>query len=401
MSSFNADKKREHEKAAEKALASNDFAKAFFHTTQAAEFTYNLAESSDGDVARAYLEDANELVELAKNIKGKIKDVVKPQHALKADSASAEDSKVGSDWTVSKPGGGITLEDVKGLAEAKEIVLDALINPVNHPDVYKMLKVKPGTGLLLYGPPGTGKTMFAKAIANEMGTTFMHVKLNELKSKYVGETEANIAAMFKEARSHEKCVLFLDECESMLRKRGNQKVCMVEQFLVELDGFRPDDKNQLFVLLATNRPWMIDSAITRSGRISTSVYVGLPEKETRRMIIDSALKDVPLADDVDLDRLADLTEGFSGAEISHKENGGGVCDDARKFAARRWIARRKDMEANSEEWKRVEPITWADFERALRTVVPTSKRDADIIEKNLRFKDSGASPDTGDGDDSE
>lgn len=387
MSSFNADKKREHEALAEKALAAGDYAKAFFHTVQAAEFTFILAEKSEGDVAKAYLEDANGLVDIAAGLKAKIPSVNR-KTSKESSCEGNPDASAKNKWTVSSVGD-IRLDDVKGLAEAKAVVTDALINPVNHPDVYKELKVRPGTGLLLYGPPGTGKTMFAKAIANEMNTTFMHVKLNELKSKYVGDTEANISEMFKEARSYEKCVLFLDECESMLRKRGNQKVCMVEQFLVELDGFKENDGHQLFVLLATNRPWMLDSAITRSGRISAAVYVGLPDKETRRLIIDSALKDVPLASDVDLDRLADLTDGYSGAEISHKENGGGVCDDARKFAARRWIERRKGLEKGSEEWVKVEYVTWGDVEQALKSVTPTSKRDAEIIKKNLAYRDSG------------
>lgn len=388
MSSFNADKKREHETLAEKAIAAGDYAKALFHVSQAAEFTFNLAEQSEAGVASAYLEDANELVNLAASLKEKVVKQHDNRKNKEAPESTEDETSAKGKWTVTSAGD-ILLDDVKGLSEAKAVVMDALINPVNHPDIYKTLKVKPGTGLLLYGPPGTGKTMFAKAIANEMKTTFMHVKLNELKSKYVGETEQNIAAMFREARSYKKCVLFLDECESMLRKRGNQKVCMVEQFLVELDGFKKDDGNQLFVLLATNRPWLLDSAITRSGRISTAVYVGLPEKETRRLIIESALKDVPLSSDVDLDKLSDLTDGFSGAEICHKENGGGVCDDARKFAARRWIERRKSQAEGSEEWAKVEPVTWADFERALKTVTPTSKRDAEIIRKNLAFRDSG------------
>lgn len=397
MSSFNADKKREHEALAEKALAAGDYAKAFFHTAQAAEFTFTLAEMSDGDVAKAYLDDANGLVEIAASLKEKIATPEQKENKETSGEDRSESTSKGK-WTVTSVGD-IRLDDVKGLKDAKEVVADALINPVNHPDVYKELKVRPGTGLLLYGPPGTGKTMFAKAIANEMNTTFMHVKLNELKSKYVGDTEANIAEMFREARSYEKCVLFLDECESMLRKRGNQKVCMVEQFLVELDGFKKEDNHQLFVLLATNRPWMLDSAITRSGRISAAVYVGLPEKETRRLIIDSALKDVPLAPDVDLDKLADLTEGYSGAEISHKENGGGVCDDARKFAARRWIERRKGQEKGSEEWAKVEYVTWADIEQALKSVTPTSKRDAEIIKKNLAYRDSGGNVGDDAGDD--
>ena len=297
----------------------------------------------------------------------------------------------------------IKLDDVKGLKEAKAIVMDALINPIKHPDIFSTLKIKPGTGLLLYGPPGTGKTMFAKAIANEMNMPFMHVKLDDLKSKYVGDSERNIAAMFRRARSFKKCVLFLDECESLLRKRGNQKVCMVEQFLVELDGFSKDEQSQLFILLATNRPWLIDSAITRSGRVSAAVYVDLPDMETRRIIVEDALKGVPLSPDVDIDQLALKTDGYSGAEICHREKGGGVCDEARKFAGRRWMDRRKNQKEGSSEWARAEAVTWSDFEQAFKTVVPTSVRDKELIAKNKRFSIGHVSGDdkSGDGEEEE
>ena len=133
--------------------------------------------------------------------------------------------------------------------------------------------------------PGPGSPMFAKAVATELDATFMLVKLNELKSKYVGDSEKNVAEMFSEARKHKRCVLFLDECESILRKRGSQKIATVEQFLQEADGLT-DNSNQLFILLATNRPWLLDSAVMRSGRIGAQVYIGLPDEETRKAIIE-------------------------------------------------------------------------------------------------------------------
>ena len=291
------------------------------------------------------------------------------------DAASAK-------WIATKPDA-VRLDDVIGLDDAKAVVMDALVNPVNHPDIYKTLKVAPGTGLLLYGPPGTGKTLFAKAVANEMDMPFLEVRCDKLKSKYVGETEKNVSEMFRAARALKRCVLFLDECNAILSRRGDQKVCMVEQFLVELDGFAAFDA-QLFVLMATNLPWTLDSAITRSGRLSEAVYVGLPDESARRKLLASAFKDVPLAADVDIDRLAPMTEGFSGADLAAK---GGLCHRAKTYAVRRWVERRSGVgEAkDSPEWNLVEPVTWADIEKALSETVPVEKSAADIVERNKNF----------------
>lgn len=297
---------------------------------------------------------------------------------------------------------GITLADVKGLDDAKQAVLDALVNPVRHPDIYKTLKIKNGKGLLLYGPPGTGKTMFARAVAGELGLPFLYRKMSEMKDKYVGESEKNVSRLFEEAYSHKKCVVFLDECESILRKRGNQKVCIVEQFLAELDGFATKRDSQIFVILATNRPWMIDSAVVRSGRIGLAVHVGLPDAETRRAIVEAALKDVPLASDVSIDDIVARTEGYSGAELHHGD-GGGVCDEAAMRAGRRWVKRREGLNPSDSEWSRVESVTMADFDAAIKGLVPVSSKDPDIVRRNRAFSlanPSGDSPDDDpDGDD--
>ena len=295
---------------------------------------------------------------------------------------------------------GITLADVKGLDGAKQAVMNALVNPVRHPDIYKTLKIKNGKGLLLYGPPGTGKTMFARAVAGELGLPFIYRKMSEMKDKYVGESEKNVSRLFEEAYSHKKCVVFLDECESILRKRGNQKICIVEQFLAEIDGFATKRDSQIFVILATNRPWMIDSAVVRSGRIGLAVHVGLPDVETRHAIVEAALKDVPLATDVSIDEIVERTEGYSGAELHHSD-GGGVCDEAAMRAGCRWVKRREGLNPGDPEWDRVEPVTKADFEASIKALVPVSVKDPDIVRRNRSFSlanPSGASNDDDAGD---
>ena len=225
----------------------------------------------------------------------------------------------------------------------------------------------------------------------------MQVNIAGIRSKWVGESEKNVSRLFEEAYSHKKCVVFLDECESILRKRGNQKVCIVEQFLAELDGFATKRDSQIFVILATNRPWMIDSAVVRSGRIGLAVHVGLPDAETRRAFVEATLKDVPLASDVSIDDIVERTEGYSGAELHHGD-GGGVCDEAAMRAGRRWVKRREGLTPGEIEWNRVETVTKSDFDAALKAVVPVSSKDPDIVRRNRAFLLSNPSGESNDDD---
>jgi transitional endoplasmic reticulum ATPase len=290
--------------------------------------------------------------------------------------------------------GEVLFEDIKGLTEAKEIVTRALINPVRYPEIYRELELIPGQGLLLYGPPGTGKTMFARAIANELHTGFLAVSLGDVKGKTSLETTEKIAALFAKARSCDSgCVLFIDDCEEILSRPGSTKAYGVSQFLNELDGLKTHSagrsgRGHVFVLIATNRPWMIDGALLRSGRLGASVYIGLPDLEARREMFAAALKNVLLADDVDIDKLAERSEGYSGADIYHRFNGGGICNLAREFAGDRWMRRIvKAGPANeAQEKARREPICMADFDQAFAKVVPCSIRDAERIAQNEDFR---------------
>ena len=275
-------------------------------------------------------------------------------------------------------------DDVKGLDEAKEIVKRALINPIRYPDVYKTLKLIPGSGLLLYGPPGTGKTMFARAIANELKCKFYSVALEDIKGKTPLQTSEKISMLFKTAKSNASgSVLFIDDCEEILSRPGNAKAYGVSQFLNELDGLKvAGNSNNVFVLIATNRPWMIDGALLRSGRISASAYIALPEFEVRREIITSALQDIAIADDVDIALLAEYTDGYSAAEIYHSSNGGGICNLARDYAADRWVKR---IEKDASTRNITECVTMADFEKAISKIVPCAIKERERIAQNEAF----------------
>ncbi len=317
MSSFFSDKKRENEVIAERSLSAKDFAGAAIAFARAAECSIAMADQSHGPIATCFHDDACDLLGLAEELKAKAQAHPSARKRVSTtDDLSDKPSRWGSE---NRPS--VKFGDLKGLDEAKQIVFDAFIAPVKHPEVFKTLNITPGTGLLLYGPPRTGKTMFARAVANEIDATFMHVKLNEIKSRWVGGSEENVSSMFAEARKFSRCVLFLDEADALLRKRGNQRVSAVEQFLIESDGFSQPG-NQPFILLATNRPWLLDSAVLSAGRISQYIHIGLPTAPVRQQIIEAGLKDVPVSDDVDIERIVDMTNGFAGGEIHHQKGGG-------------------------------------------------------------------------------
>lgn len=349
--SFNADKKREHEHLAEKALAKKNYAKAFFHTAKAANFGFNLAEQSEGKLARAHLDDANELLEIAAKLKKKAKkqDKEAPRKEIKAHVDDPDEQPPASEWELQeKPE--IKLDDVAGLDEVKQALREDVINVFAHAEVYERFKVEGGGGVLMYGPPGNGKTFIAKAVAGELDAAFFPVDVSQIKDKYVGETEKNMHRLFEEANKHERAVIFLDEIDALLSKRGNQKVNAVTQFLILADGI-VKSKNCLLLLGATNKPWSIDPAALRPGRFGKQIYVGLPDGTAREAIARYCLKEVPVEEGLSFDTLVEQTVGYSGADMAE------VCSRAKKTAIKRQIESEQD-----------EFVTTADFEKALSLV---------------------------------
>ncbi|NCC56552.1 MAG: ATP-binding protein [Synergistales bacterium] len=334
--SFYADKKREHEALATKAAQKKDFAKAFFHTAKAADYGFSLAEVSEGKLARAYLEDAKGLLEIAEKLKEKARE--KKAETPPVDSADPvqikEESKdkdhSPSPWRITeKPE--IKLQDVAGLEDVKKALQEDVINVYSHPEVYERFKVQGGGGVLMYGPPGNGKTFIAKAIAGELDAAFFSVSASQIKDKYVGETEKNMSRLFREAREQERAVIFFDEIDALLQKRGNQKVNAVAEFLILADGVAAIKGGMLLLLGATNKPWSIDPAVLRPGRFGKHIYVGLPDLPAREAIIKYSLKEIPLDPAFSFHDMAEKTEGYSGADIAN------LCSQAKKAAIRRQL----------------------------------------------------------------
>ena len=259
-------------------------------------------------------------------------------------------------------------EDIGALADAKQELKEAVEWPLKYGKVFAHMNAKPPKGILLYGPPGTGKTMLAKAVATESEANFISVKGPEFLNKWVGESEKAVRETFRKARQASPCVIFMDELDSVVPVRGtggdsNVTERVVSQMLTEMDGLEP--MNDVVVIAATNRPDMIDPALLRPGRFDKSIFVGPPDKESRRSIFGIHTRSKPLEDDVDLDALAEKTEGCTGADIS------AICNEAVMNAVRRLISK---GDAPTDDDIAACKVSNEDFEKAIDKFGPKSRQ---------------------------
>ncbi|MDG6964226.1 MAG: CDC48 family AAA ATPase [Nitrososphaerota archaeon] len=213
--------------------------------------------------------------------------------------------------------------DIGGLEGVKKELQEAVEWPLKYPDIYDKIGYSMPKGIMLYGPSGTGKTLLAKAVATESEANFISVRGPELLSKWVGESERGIREVFRRARQASPCVIFFDEVDALAPTRGMGGDSMVtervvSQLLTELDGVQ--SLNGVVVLAATNRIDIVDSALLRAGRFDKLIQIPLPDKPARREILKIHTKGVPIAKDVDLDRVTEMTEGFSGADMASLTN---------------------------------------------------------------------------------
>ena len=226
-------------------------------------------------------------------------------------------------------------EDVGGLGEVKEALMEAVEWPLKFGHIYKKAGISPPKGILLTGPPGCGKTLLAKAIATESQVNFISIKGPALLSKYIGESEKGVREVFHKARQASPCIIFFDEIDALvpMRSSGGSDSHVSErilsQFLVELDGI--EELKGVLILGATNRPDIIDPAILRPGRFDQIVEIPLPDEKGRKEIFEVHLRNKPLSSAINLDEFASKTGGFSGAEIAS------VCNKAALMAVRRAI----------------------------------------------------------------
>ncbi|MBQ8372833.1 MAG: AAA family ATPase, partial [Candidatus Methanomethylophilaceae archaeon] len=234
--------------------------------------------------------------------------------------------------------------------------------------VFDHMNAKPPKGILLYGPPGTGKTMLAKAVATESEANFIAVKGPEFLNKWVGESEKAVRETFRKARQASPCVIFMDEIDSIAPERGtggdsNVTERVISQMLTEMDGL--ESLNDVVVIAATNRPDIMDPALLRPGRFDKSIFIGPPDKESRRSIFGIHTRSKPLEEDVDLDALAEKTDGCTGADIS------AICNEAVMNAVRRLISK---GDAPTDEDIAGCKVSNEDFEKAIDKFGPKSRQ---------------------------
>jgi len=264
--------------------------------------------------------------------------------------------------------------DIGGQSELRLAMQQAIEWPLLHADKFQRLGIKPPRGILMFGPPGCSKTMIAKALATESKLNFLSIKGPELFSMWVGESERAVREVFRKARQVAPAIVFFDEIDAIGGERSegdgsssgsSVKERVLTQLLTELDGV--EALQNVTIVAATNRPDMIDKALLRPGRIDRILYVGLPQCEARREILKIKLRAMPISNDVDMEKLVQLTEGYSGAEIQ------AVCHEAALRA----------LEQSFE----AEDVKWTDFEHALKAVPPrTSPELLKLYEDYLKRK---------------
>lgn len=261
----------------------------------------------------------------------------------------------------------VSWEDIGGLEDIKAKLQEAVEWPLKYPLVFKRMGIRPPKGILLYGPPGTGKTLLAKAIAKETEANFILINGPSLLSKWVGESEKAVREIFRKARQTAPTILFFDELDALVPKRGygendshvGERV--VNQMLSEMDGL--ESLSDVIIIGATNRPDMIDSALLRPGRFDRIILTPVPDDQSREKIFSVHMKEMPCAADVDVKQLASRTEGYVGADIE------AVCREAAM------IALREDMKSKE--------VTMEHFEAALEQVKPSVNKEVEDIYKEL------------------
>lgn len=268
-------------------------------------------------------------------------------------------------------------EDVGGLDLLRQEFDCYVIRRIKYPEHYEEFGVDLETGFLLYGPPGCGKTLIAKAVANESGANFIHVKGPELLNKYVGESELAIRTIFSRARTCSPCVLFLDEVDALTTTRGKEGGWVVErllnQLLVELDG--ADQRRGVFVIGATNRPEVMDSALLRPGRFGRLLYVPLPKPEERGLILKALARKKPIDVSVDLDDIgcSKACDNFSGADLH------ALVNEAAMAAS---MERQNLLSATNNQDTTLRTIKLSHFELALGKITPSvSEKQKEYYQK--------------------
>ena len=281
----------------------------------------------------------------------------------------------------------VTYEDIGGIEEEVTKVREMVELPLKHPEIFEKLGIQPPAGVLLHGPPGSGKTLLAKAVANESEANFVLVNGPEIMNKFYGESERKIRSIFEEAEKNAPSIIFFDEIDAIAPKReetyGEVERRVVSQLLTQMDGLKK--RGKVIVIGATNRPNAIDPALRRPGRFDREISIGVPNKKGRLNILKIHTRLMPLTKDVSLEKLADVTHGFVGADLS------ALTKEAAMNVLRRILPDIKLGEKSEIPKKILEDlkITSKDFQEALKIVRPSVLREVLIETPNVRWEEIG------------
>ena len=280
----------------------------------------------------------------------------------------------------------VTYNDIGGMKDIIMKVRELVELPLKYPEIFRRLGIDPPKGILLYGPPGVGKTLLAKALANEVGAYFIAINGPEIMSKFYGESEQRLREIFEEARKNAPAIIFIDEIDAIAPKRdevvGEVERRVVAQLLTLMDGLQ--GRGDVIVIGATNRLHAVDPALRRPGRFDREIEIPLPDKNGRLEILQIHTRNVPLAEDVDLERLAEMTHGFTGADLAALV----------KEAALRTIRRSiniEDLDKESVDLSILESlkVSMNDFLEAYKEIIPSGLREVHIEIPEVRWSDIG------------
>jgi len=283
---------------------------------------------------------------------------------------------------------GITYEDIGGLRREIHKIREMIELPLKYPEVFDRLGIEAPKGVLLHGPPGCGKTLIARAVANETDANFYHISGPEVIHKFYGESEAHLRAIFEKAREQAPAIIFLDEIDAIASKReeirGDQQVerRVVAQLLALLDGLK--SRGKVIVIGATNIPNVLDPALRRPGRFDREISIAIPDKNGRLEILHIHTRGMPLASDVDLERLAEITHGFVGADLE------ALSREAAMITLRK-IMPRIEFEADYIPYELLLEleVTMDDFMEALKEVEPSAIREVFTEIPDVKWNDVG------------
>ncbi|MBO3831954.1 MAG: CDC48 family AAA ATPase [Candidatus Brockarchaeota archaeon] len=279
----------------------------------------------------------------------------------------------------------VTYEDIGGLHEEIQRIREMVELPLRHPELFQRLGIEPPKGVLLHGPPGTGKTLLAKAVANESDANFLSINGPEIMSKFYGESEERLRRVFQEAQEKAPSIIFIDEIDAIAPKReevgGEVERRVVAQLLALMDGLKA--RGDVIVIGATNVPNMIDPALRRPGRFDREIEIGVPDKQGRLEILQIHTRSMPLDKDVDLKKLAEITHGYTGADLA------ALCREAAMKALRRYLPEIKLDERIPQSVLEKMVVKAEDFMNAFKEITPSAMREVYVEVPTVRWSDVG------------